>query len=162
VLAFAPPDLAQEDPVVGLEGEPAPRGVDVFLFFHGRAGDYSANKKADAKDKTDNPALAADMKNAAAQSHVIAICPQGKTLNVENEWATMDAASYQDLVRTTLARLGPDLGLKRPLQPRAVSVAGHSAGGAAIGGAAAATDATDVTLQEAGYGGGAWNRSWDK
>ena len=150
-----------------------PKGIEtatnpnIFLFFHGNGGDYSLDKKhtPGTYEFPDNPALSANMNDAVANSGSIAICPQGKNVpSMSNEWGGISADVFKTIVDQTLTQLSGDLGrADKPLKSGSVSVAGHSAGGAALGKAALGTGATDVTLQDAGYNfGNSWKslREW--
>ncbi len=135
--------------------------VDVFMFFHGRGSDYSTTQThAKSKGFDDNPAISANIADAVSKSGGIAICPQGHGFKVENDWGAIGAGGFQKMIDTTLAHLSTDLGMsEKPLTAGNVSLAGHSAGGNALGQAAQDTGATDVTLQEAGYN---FTNSWTK
>lgn len=143
-----------------------PKGIEsatnpnVFLFFHGNGGDYSTSRtRAETKTYEDNPAISANMSEAATNSGSIAICPQGHHDKMSTEWGDITADQFKGMVDKTLEQLSGDLGRgDKPIKAGAVSVAGHSAGGAALGKAALGTGATDVTLQDAGYG---FSKSWD-
>lgn len=143
-----------------------PKGIEsatnpnVFLFFHGNGGDYSTSKThtPGTYEFKDNPAISANMNDAVANSGSIAICPQGHHEKMSTEWGGITADQFKGMVDQTLAQLSGDLGrADKPIKAGAVSVAGHSAGGAALGKAALGTDATDVTLQDAGYN---FSNSW--
>ncbi len=139
--------------------------VNVFMFFHGIGGDYTTDKThAVNGGYEDNPAIAAKMTEAVSNSGSIAICPQGNNPgSVTSEWAAIKAGGFQAMLSQTLKHLSADLGMtEQPLTAGNVSLAGHSAGGSALGQAALDTGATDVTLQEAGYGSNSFKKSWKK
>jgi hypothetical protein len=136
--------------------------VDVFMFFHGRGGDFTTTKThtPGTNEYADNPAISAKIPDAVSKSGGIAICPQGKQFKVDIDWGNIAAGGFKKMVDTTLTRLSADLDrTDKPLTAGNVSLAGHSAGGNAMGQAALDTGATDVTLQEAGYG---FTNSWKK
>lgn len=138
---------------------------DIFMFFHGIGGDYSTDKThARNGGYEDNPAIAADMAQAVNNSGGIAICPQAKNPgNATREWKAIQEGGFQAMVDQTLARLNADLGrTEQPLTAGNISIAGHSAGGSALGQAALDTGATDVTLQDAGYHYNSFRESWPK
>jgi hypothetical protein len=149
LLVFLPKDGLKND------------NPDVFMFFHGRGGDYTSTKThAKNGGYEDNPAISAKIPDAVAQSGGIAICPQGHGFKVDIDWGAIGAGGFQKMVDTTLKRLSKDLDkTDTPLTAGNISLAGHSAGGNALGQAAMDTGATDVTLQEAGYG---FDKSWKK
>jgi hypothetical protein len=134
---------------------------DVFMFFHGNGGDYKTAKThtPGTNEFEDNPAISAKMAEAVSNSGNIAICPQGHNFHMDGEWNGVGAGKFKAMVDKTLAQLTADLGSDKPLTAGNVSLAGHSAGGAALGQAALDTGANDVTLQEAGY---RFNTSWIK
>lgn len=153
VMVFLPP-----------KGLPAGGAVNVFMFFHGMGGDYAAAKGVtDARSDTghDNAALAADIPGAiAAAGDTIGVCPAGGA----NPWNDVKPGQYRAMLEETLAQLAQELGTP-PLTVGRVSLAGHSAGGKALGGAATEIDATalnvsDVTLEDAGYNFDSYQASW--
>lgn len=143
-----------------------PPTADVFMFFHGDGGDYTS-RKTNVKDGgyEDNTAISAHVPEGVAQSgrNMVAILPQAKTKK-SPEWATLTPAAYAQMVDQVLPRLSRDLGFQETLHKGSVSLAGHSHGGAALGAGAVGLDASDVTLQDAGYGwyGTSWQqlREW--
>ena len=146
----------------GLKTTPADP-VDVFMFFHGWYADY-ASAGVDNFQKED-PGKAADLAGAARAAaaggrNVIVIAPQVNSAhNQKSPWEQQKSGSYEAMVATTFGNLKEDLKLPHPLKRGAVSLAGHSGGGKALGQATADLDSgdgggvTDITLQEAGYGG---------
>jgi hypothetical protein len=78
---------------------------------------------------------------------------------MKSPWDTLSAGDYESIVQTVLTNLQADLGLKTAIARGTFSIAGHSGGGKALGQATKDLDPTgsgvaDVTLVEAGYGGG--------
>ena len=78
---------------------------------------------------------------------------------MKSPWNTLGAGDYESIVQTVLTNLKSDLGLKAAIPRGTFSIAGHSGGGKALGQATKDLDPTgsgvaDVTLVEAGYGGG--------
>jgi hypothetical protein len=134
---------------------------DVFMFFHGNGGDYTTAKThtPGTDEFTDNPAISGKIPDAVSNSGSIAICPQGHNFHMDGEWGSVGAGKFKAMVDATLTHLSHDLGSEKPLTAGNISLAGHSAGGAALGQAALDTDANDVTLQEAGYN---FDGSWKK
>ena len=137
--------------------------VNVFVFYHGRGADY-ASSKTHAKNGgfEDNAAIGAKIPEAVANTGTIAICPQGHGFKVDQDWGSIGAGGMKKMVDGALAHLSADLGhTEQPLTPGHISLAGHSAGGNALGQAALEMpdNVFDVTLQEAGYG---FERSWVK
>jgi hypothetical protein len=149
LLVFVPP------------GGPKSATVNIFFFFHGNGGDYTTSKThAQTKGFEDNPAISANMAQAVANSGSIAICPQGNGKKVDGEWGSIKAGGFKKMADVSLAKLSADLDrADQPLVAGEVSIAGHSAGGNALGQAALDTGATDVTLQDAGYN---FTNSWEK
>ena len=135
---------------------------NVFMFFHGRGGDYATTKThtPGTSEFADNPAISGKIPDAVSNSGGIAICPQGHGFKVDGDWGSIGAGGFQKMASTALGHLSKDLGMEdKPLTAGNVSLAGHSAGGNALGQAALDTGATDVTMQEAGYG---FENSWGK
>ena len=133
--------------------------ADIVVYFHGDAADYSADTASNYK--RENPAIGMDLKAAMKGSNQIIIAPQVNALggNMKSPWNTLGAGDYESIVQTVLTNLQSDLGLKAAIPRGTFSIAGHSGGGKALGQATKDLDATgsgvaDVTLVEAGYGGG--------
>jgi hypothetical protein len=137
--------------------------ADVVLYFHGDAADYSATK-SDNYDR-ENPAIGMKLAGMALGPNQIVIAPQGNewtaggtAIHNKSPWATLHAGDYERIVQTVFANLQDDLKFTAPIARGAVSIAGHSGGGKALGQAAQDLDSTgggvkDVTLVDAGYGG---------
>ena len=84
--------------------------------------------------------------------------PKGGAIHKKSPWATLQAGDYESIVKTVFTNLQDDLKLTAPIARGAVSIAGHSGGGKALGQAAqdlkqTGGGVTDVTLVDAGYGG---------
>ena len=133
--------------------------ADIVVYFHGDAADYSADTASNYK--RENPAIGMDLKAAMKGSNQIIIAPQVNVLggNMKSPWNTLGAGDYESIVQTVLTNLQSDLGLKAAIPRGTFSIAGHSGGGKALGQATKDLDPTgsgvaDVTLVEAGYGGG--------
>jgi len=133
--------------------------ADIVVYFHGDAADYSADT-ANNYDR-ENPAIGMDLKAAMKGSNQIIIAPQVNVLggDMKSPWNTLGAGDYESIVKTVLTNLQADLGLKTAIPRGTFSIAGHSGGGKALGQATKDLDPTgsgvaDVTLVEAGYGGG--------
>lgn len=133
--------------------------ADIVMYFHGDAADYSA-ATASNYDR-ENPAIGMDLKAAMRGKNQIIIAPQVNVLggNMKSRWDALSAGDYESIVQTVLTNLQSDLGLKAAIPRGAFSIAGHSGGGKALGQATKDLDPTgsgvaDVTLVEAGYGGG--------
>jgi hypothetical protein len=137
--------------------------ADIVVYFHGDAADYAADI---ANNYTrENPAIGMDLKAVMKGSNQIIIAPQVNVLggDMKSPWNTLGAGDYESIVQTVLTNLKIDLGLKAPIPRGAFSIAGHSGGGKALGQATKDLDPTgrgvaDVTLVEAGYGGGEGDR----
>lgn len=152
LMVYVPQDRA-------LESE-----VDVFVFFHGNGGDFATTRTNKAfGGYADNTAISADLPAAvtASDRNVIAIGVQANNKD-HPEWRTIAPAQYAAMVDSVLRHLRVDLALPRPFVVSAVSLAGHSAGGMALGPAAMGLDAQDVTLQDAGYGYDSFQASWSQ
>jgi hypothetical protein len=144
----------------------APPTVDVFVFFHGMDADYGQTASVNEFAKSgDNPAKAAHMAESVAKTgrNMIALAPaHGDHERIT--WQGLQPSAYAKMVNDVLQKLGADLpsptGKPWELQPGNISLAGHSAGGQALGIAAAGMGdhVKDVTLQDAGYG---FNPSWE-
>lgn len=137
------------------------KNADVVLYFHGDAANYTAST-SDNYD-SENPALGMNLPGVAAGGKKLIIAPQGNEWATGNQyrkspWDTLQPGDYETIVQTALTNLQDDL--KLPAISRgSFSIAGHSGGGKALGQAAQDLDksgsgVTDVTLVEAGYGGG--------
>ncbi len=133
--------------------------ADIVVYFHGDAADYSAST-ANNYDR-ENPAIGMDLMRVMKGSNQIIIAPQVNVLggDMKSPWNTLGAGDYESIVQTVLTNLKSDLGLKAAIPRGALSIAGHSGGGKALGQATKDLDPTgsgvaDVTLVEAGYGGG--------
>lgn len=142
----------------------APPDVDIFMFFHGIGGDYattSTNKQNGGF--ADNTGISADLPGTVseAERNVIAICVQANNKD-SPEWSAITPDQYKGMADAVLAYLRVDMNLSVPLRPATVSLAGHSAGGMALGPAALGLDAQDVTLLDAGYGYGTYQSSWNQ
>lgn len=140
----------------------ARENLEVFMFFHGIGGNYAATttNKCDG-GYVDNTGISADLPQAvdASGRNLIAIGVQA--INSRNpEWHDIPPADYKAMLDTVLAYLRVDLQWPQPLEPVRVSLAGHSAGGKALGPAALGLDAGDVTLLDAGYGYDSYQSSW--
>lgn len=128
--------------------------VDVVIFFHGHVADYSA---AGVDNMTrENPAIAARLPEVAADAgdSVVVLAPQLNTGDrLQEDWTKLTSADHQAIVAAAFAGLKQARGLADDIPRGSISLAGHSAGGKAVGGAASAFgDAvTDITLQDAGY-----------
>ena len=133
--------------------------ADIVVYFHGDAADYSADTANNYK--RENPAIGMDLKTAMKGTNQIIIAPQVNVLggDMKSPWNTLGAGDYESIVQTVLTNLKSDLGLKSAITRGTFSIAGHSGGGKALGQATKDLDPTgrgvaDVTLVEAGYGGG--------
>ena len=133
--------------------------ADIVVYFHGDAADYSADIANNYS--RENPAIGMDLKAVMKGSNQIIIAPQVNVLggDMKSPWNTLGAGDYESIVQTVLTNLKTDLGLKTPIPRGTFSIAGHSGGGKALGQATQDLDPTgrgvaDVTLVEAGYGGG--------
>jgi len=133
--------------------------ADIVVYFHGDAADYSASA-ANNYDR-ERPAIGMDLMTVMKGSNQIIIAPQINVLggNMKSPWNTLAAGDYESIVQTVLTNLQSDLGLKAAIPRGAFSIAGHSGGGKALGPATTDLDLTgsgvaDVTVVEAGYGGG--------
>ena len=141
-----------------------PPDVDVFLYFHGMYADFATEKTNGFQAGDDNPAKGADMAGAVTASarNVIAIMPLAPS-GASANWEAL-AGSDKKIVDTVLANLSADLGIGEALTPGRISLAGHSRGGVGLGDAAKEMmdSVTDITLQDAGYGGGSFEDSFEK
>jgi hypothetical protein len=137
VRAFLPPG--------GIKGT-----VDVFVFFHGMYAHHDAKSKS-----VDDPERESHMAEAVAASgrNMVALSPAAEMTKAEwPMWSALSKHSgFAQVVEQSLAQLSTDLGT--PLTAGTISIAGHSAGGSAVGEAADQLgDAVhDVTLQDGGY-----------
>ena len=133
--------------------------ADIVVYFHGDAADFSAST-ANNYDR-ESPAIGMDLMTVMKGSDQIIIAPQVNVRGgaMKSPWNTLSAGDYESIVQTVLTNLKSDLGLKAAIPRGAFSIAGHSGGGKALGQAAKDLDPTgsgvaDITLVEAGYGGG--------
>jgi hypothetical protein len=133
--------------------------ADIVVYFHGDAADYSASTANNYA--RENPAIGMDLMTVMKGSNQIIIAPQVNVLgrDMKSPWNTLSAGDYESIVQTVLTNLKSDLGLKAAIPRGTFSIAGHSGGGKALGQATKDLDPTgsgvaDVTLVEAGYGGG--------
>jgi hypothetical protein len=134
--------------------------ADIVVYFHGNAADYAAGTANNYQ--RENPAIGMDLKSALkGRSNQIIIAPQVNALggDMASPWDKLSAGDYESIVQTVLTNLQADLGLTAPIPRGSFSIAGHSGGGKALGQATQDLDPTgsgvaDVTLVEAGYGGG--------
>ena len=129
VIVFLPPG--------GLVGPT----MDVFVFFHGMGGDYAS--------KSSNTAKNSNLPQAIAASGKVGLAPVG---GAGANWETWAPGDFKSMVDDALARVSADEGVTPAVKAGSVSIAGHSAGGKALGQAALDLDAPEVTLQDAGYG----------
>jgi hypothetical protein len=141
-----------------LDGQHA---VDIVLYFHGDAANYSTGK-ANNYD-SENPAIGMNLAGVGLNDHQIIIAPQinewGAGGDRKSPWNTLQAGDYESMVQIVFTNLQSDLGIPNPIPRGRFSIAGHSGGGKALGQAVEDLDrsgegVTDVTLVEAGYGGG--------
>jgi hypothetical protein len=142
----------------------APQNLEVFMFFHGIGGDYAStatNKKNGGF--VDNTGISADLPGAVDESgrNVVAICVQANNKQ-DPEWTDIKQSDYKAMVDTVLRHLRADLQLQEALAASSISLAGHSAGGKALGPAALGLDAQDGTLLDAGYGYDSYQSSWSQ
>jgi hypothetical protein len=148
VRAFLPPG--------GVKG-----AVDVFAFFHGMYAHHDAKSKG-----VDDPERESHMAQAVAGSgrNLVALSPAAEMTQAQwPQWAALNKShGYAQIVEQSLRQLSTDLGT--PLTAGTISLAGHSAGGSALGEAAEQLgDAVhDVTLQDGGYGSEAFLSSHEK
>jgi hypothetical protein len=136
--------------------------ADVLIYFHGDAADYSAGK-ANNYDR-ENPAIGMDLSGVAGGANRIIIAPQvneGATGSdtMLSPWNLLHAGDYESIVQTVFKNLQSDLKLANAISRGSFSLAGHSGGGKPLGQAAEDLDqtgggVTDITLVDAGYGGG--------
>jgi hypothetical protein len=137
---------------------------DIVLYLHGDAADYAART---ANNYTrENPAIGMGLTGGVTGANLIVIAPQvnefradGSGIHTKSPWHTLQAGDYESIVQTVLTNLTSDLKLSAPIPRGAFSIAGHSGGGKGLGQAVRDLDQTgggvkDVTLVEAGYGGG--------
>lgn len=138
--------------------------ADIVLYFHGDAADYSASSSDNYG--RENPAIGMHLTGGADGSNRLVVAPQGNEWTAggtaifnKSPWDTLHAGDYESMIQTALTNLQADLKLQGPVPRGAFSIAGHSGGGKALGQATQDLDKTgdgvkDVTLVEAGYGGG--------
>jgi len=136
--------------------------ADVLIYFHGDAADYAAGK-ANNYDR-ENPAIGMDLAGVAGGASRIIIAPQvneGATGSgtMLSPWNLLHAGDYESIVQTVFKNLQSDLKLANTISRGSFSLAGHSGGGKPLGQAAedlepTAGGVTDITLVDAGYGGG--------
>lgn len=150
VRAFLPPG--------GVKGT-----VDVFMFFHGMYAHHDAKSKG-----VDDPERESHMAEAVAGSgrNLVALAPAAEMTKAEwPMWSALNKnQGYSQIVEHCLQQLSTDFSSDPALTPGAISLAGHSAGGSALGEAAEQLgDAVhDVTLQDGGYGSDAFLGSHKK
>lgn len=149
VLVFLPDHMPTKESPMEKETP-----VDVFVFFHGWYADYTSAQvnDSDKKDKFaahDNAAKAAGLDKFIAGSKRIGIAPVG---GQGAAWDTVlkGAGGLSGMVAKVLAKLSTE----QRYVARDISLAGHSAGGEALGPAALESQdkVHEVTLQDAGYG----------
>jgi hypothetical protein len=138
--------------------------ADLVIYLHGDAADFSAST-ANNYDR-ENPAIGMQLAAVSGSPNQIVIAPQineytpgGAGVATRSPWHTLHAGDYESIVQTVLTNLQDDLHFSAAITRGAISIAGHSGGGKGLGQAAQDLDATgdgvtDVTLVEAGYGGG--------
>ncbi|MEK6337405.1 MAG: DUF4157 domain-containing protein [Acidobacteriota bacterium] len=132
--------------------------ADVLIYFHGDAADYSAGI-ANNYDR-ENPAIGMDLSGVAGGANRIIIAPQvNEKARMKSPWNVLHAGDYESIVQTVFKNLESDLKLGTAISRGSFSLAGHSGGGKPLGQAAEDLDqtgggVTDVTLVDAGYGGG--------
>ena len=135
--------------------------VDVFAFFHGMYAHHDAKTK-----DVDDPERESHMAESVAGSgrNLIALSPAAEmTKGQWPMWASLNKNhGYAQIVEQSLRQLSTDLGT--PLTAGTISLAGHSAGGSALGEAAEqlGDHVHDVTLQDGGYGSASFLDSHDK
>lgn len=165
VLVYPPPNID-------------PPKIDIFVFFHGMRTDYGEGPK----EGSEQVGLWSHLQEAVAGTNRLGIAPQapetwhlrtrespqpdGTKKKVTNweltsaQWQeALQNVGFDGLVKNVLARLSKDLGIKTPLEPGTIHVAGHSAGGHGIieatdtahGAKGLGDSVQDVTLQDAGY-----------
>jgi hypothetical protein len=148
------------------EGFDGTKAADIVLYLHGDAADYSVGTSDNYT--RENPAIGMHLKGGPAGSNRIVIAPQvnewhGKAAaddkRMASPWHTLQAGDYETIVGTSLANLKEDLKLTGPIARGGFSIAGHSGGGKGLGQAVqdlagSGAGVKDVTLVEAGYGGG--------
>jgi hypothetical protein len=148
------------------EGFDGKKAADIVLYLHGDAADYSVGTSDNYE--RENPAIGMHLRGGPAGTNRIVIAPQvnewhGKAasddVHMASPWHTLQAGDYETIVRTSLTNLQDDLKLKSPITRGGFSIAGHSGGGKGLGQAVqdlkgSGAGVKDVTLVEAGYGGG--------
>ncbi|HZF07166.1 MAG TPA: hypothetical protein VFE33_00095 [Thermoanaerobaculia bacterium] len=135
------------------------KAADVTLYFHGDAANFTADKANNYSKE--NPGIGMNLQGVAAGASRIVIAPQVNEpkADIKSPWDTLQAGDYESLVQTVFTNLQEDLKLTAAIPRGSFSIAGHSGGGKALGQAALDLDptgggVTDVSLVDAGYGGG--------
>lgn len=136
--------------------------VSVFVFFHGHDADYGVDKTGNFEASGDNPAQATHMAESVSKGrpNTIAILASAEQHAVF-QWSKV-GVNLPAIVDDVFKGLKADLKMNE-LKPGTIQLAGHSAGGEALGlavesagsggaGSFSGNDIHEVTVQEGGYG----------
>jgi len=136
--------------------------VEVFLFLHGKFAHHSGDP---------HPEEDMHLAQAMAQTNrnLVTLAPAAQLGGKDGEWpmwaklAGQGHTGYKQIIAQSLERLSAELQPKPdpPVTLGSVSIAGHSAGGTALGEAAdqLRDSIHDMTMQDGGYSGGAFDAS---
>jgi hypothetical protein len=129
--------------------------VEVFLFLHGMYAHETPRKDMPIKDP--NPEEAMNLAGAMAktQRNLVTLAPIARMAGDYPQWKDLEANGdgYKRLIDGAIANLPPDAH-SGPITVGSISIAGHSAGGQALGEASEQLgDAIhDMTMEDGGYG----------
>jgi len=137
---------------------------EIVIFFHGNVADYE-HRGANNNMTRENPAVAAELPRIAAaqKGNVVVLAPQlnyGK--NLWENWTKLSSAEHQAIVNAAFDGIRARRNLKQDVPRGAISIAGHSGGAQALGGAAAAfgDSVMEITFQDAAYDYNTYQKSY--
>lgn len=129
--------------------------VEVFLFLHGMYAHEAPRKDMPIKDP--NPEEAMNLAGAMANTkrNLVTLAPIARMSGDYPQWKDLeqDSDGYTRLIHGAIAKL-PDDAHDGDITVGSISIAGHSAGGQALGEAAdqLKDQIHDMTMEDGGYG----------
>jgi hypothetical protein len=150
--------------------------VEVFLFLHGmfahhdRSKDKGFRPGKDINDPNPDEAMNLAGAMAATRRNLVTLAPVAHFAGEWPLWRELnDNSGFKELIVQSLEQLSDKLSIDPALNVGSISLAGHSAGGTGLGGAAKQFGDMlhDVTYEDAGYAdkpgkGSGWKDSHDK
>ena len=129
--------------------------VEVFLFLHGMYAHEAPRKGMAIQDPHPEEAMNLAGAMAKTQRNLVTLAPIAKMIDDYPMWKDLaaDGDGYSRLIQGAIANL-PEGAHDGPITVGSISIAGHSAGGQALGEAAEQLkdDIHDMTMEDGGYG----------